>query len=70
MPIQDHQWVNQHEPDCPITKHRKDLLNDLAQDPTNQYLLGAVPEYDEGGDQEVELCICPAMRLFGGEPAS
>ena len=32
----------------------------LEQDPTNAGLLGAVPEYDNGGDQEAENCDCGA----------
>lgn len=51
-------WVNQHDAECPVNDYRTALLADLAEDPTNPYLLGAVPEYDHGGDQELELCEC------------
>lgn len=61
-----HAWVNQHAADCPVTRGRADLLADLARDPHNRVLRGAVPEYDRGGDQEVELCVCPTMERFGG----
>jgi len=67
MPIQDHHWVNKHASDCPITYERKDLLDKLSEDPTNSGLLGAVPEYDEGGDQEVENCTCHLSYWLKGE---
>lgn len=54
----DHTWVNRHDDGCPVTRDRASLLADLAKDPTNPYLLGAVPEYDGWGDQESELCEC------------
>lgn len=54
-------WTNQHDPKCPVTRYRRELLADLARDPGNRYLLGAVPEYDDGGDQEVELCECEVV---------
>ena len=54
----DNLWNTQHSLECEVTKQRANLLAELAQDPDNVYLLGAVPEYDEGGDQEAELCDC------------
>lgn len=56
--MKDHRWTNVHDAKCPVSVSRRNLLADLAKDPTNRYLLGAVPEYDHGGDQEVELCEC------------
>ena len=57
-------WVNQHAPACPVTRHRADLLSLLEADPKNAGLLGAIPEYDGGGDQEVENCTCrPGLVL-------
>jgi len=63
-PMQSHQWVNQHADDCPVTKERADLLDKLGEDPTNPGLLGAVPEYDEEGDQEMENCTCKWGEQF------
>jgi hypothetical protein len=54
------QWDSQHAANCPVTKEREDLLAKLADDPHNPYLLGAIPEYMKGGDQEVENCTCEA----------
>lgn len=51
-------WDREHAADCPVTKERADLLDRLQSDPGNEYLLGAVPEYQAGGDQEVENCTC------------
>lgn len=60
-------WKIEHAPDCSVTKERADLLADIAaaEDPMCgapagrlAYLRGAVVEYDEGGDQEVENCTC------------
>ena len=51
-------WRSEHSVACPVTHWRERLLADLEQDPEDPYLLGAVPEYDEGGDQEAELCTC------------
>jgi hypothetical protein len=50
-------WENEHDPSCPVTEQRIDLLKQLDYEAT-PYLLGAVPEYQAGGDQEVELCEC------------
>ena len=41
-----------------MTDGRRKLRDDLEQRPDDEYLLGAVPEYDGGGDQEAELCTC------------
>lgn len=57
-----HEWTNQHAASCQVTKDRANLLERLANDPGNPYLLGAVPEYDNGGDQEAENCDCGAYR--------
>lgn len=51
-------WKIKHDDDCQVTVDRAGLLAELAADPKNPYLLGALPEYDNGGDQEVELCTC------------
>lgn len=57
-------WENQHDPECPITQERRDLLAALrAAQAANDAgrvaaLEGAVVEYDGGGDQEVEGCTC------------
>ena len=51
-------WRNDHSEGCPVTYWRGRLANDLEPDPENPYLLGAVPEWDEGGDQEAEVCTC------------
>ena len=51
-------WRNEHSEGCPVTYWRGRLANDLEPDPENPYLLGAVPEWDEGGDQEAEVCTC------------
>jgi hypothetical protein len=53
-------WNTQHAPACQVTKERADLLAALENDPTNAGLLGALPEYDNGGDQEAENCDCGA----------
>lgn len=50
-------WENEHDPSCPVTAGRIDLLKEMDYE-TSPYLLGAVPEYQAGGDQEVELCQC------------
>lgn len=63
-------WVVAHDEGCPVTLARASLLADLADDPENPYLLGAVPEYDEGGDQEVELCECGVVRSPIHDPAA
>lgn len=55
-----HVWVNQHSDECPVTHGRRGLLADIEADTGTgrDGLLGAVPEYDGGGDQEAELCTC------------
>lgn len=64
------QWENIHTAECPITSQRADLLREIAQLDVDRgdsgrmaALLGAVPEYDCGGDQEVEGCECGAAWL-------
>ena len=57
-----HEWQNLHAHNCPITSGRTRLLEDLAQDPDNAYLKGAIPEWDAGGDEEAEYCICGGRR--------
>ena len=64
-------WHNQHTDDCAVTVARVSLLAELAASDAEQgdsgrhaYLLGAVPEYDNGGDQEVELCTCSRRWSF------
>ena len=47
---------------------RTSLLKQLAMTPQDKHLLGAVPEYDLGGDQEVELCECDSECLPTGAP--
>jgi len=51
-------WENEHAQDCQVTRDRKSLVEALLRDPSSEYLLGVVPEYDKGGDQEVENCTC------------
>jgi len=51
-------WDNVHDDACPVTGARASLVKELHRNPHDQYLLGAVPEYDHGGDQEAELCTC------------
>ena len=55
------QWATRHTEGCPVTVARASLLADLERDPASPGLLGAVPEYDNGGDQEAELCTCEAV---------
>ncbi len=57
-------WEGTHTEDCPVTVARDGLLRDLQAEPTNPYLIGAVPEYGETGDQTVELCLCGAVPGF------
>lgn len=57
-------WVNEHTPECPVTAGRMKLLDDLDARPGDDYLNGALPEYDNGGDQEVELCTCSRRWSF------
>ena len=59
-----HEWQQEHSPDCPVVRYRADLLLSLATDPNNPYLLGALPEYDNGGDQEAENCTCGHWHPF------
>jgi len=62
--VHGHRWVQKHADDCPIVAQRAALLDDLLADPRNPYLQGAVPEYDEGGDQEAEGCTCGGWHGF------
>jgi hypothetical protein len=52
------EWQNEHAPDCPVTAGRISLAEELERDPENAALLGAVPEWDRGGDEEAEHCAC------------
>ena len=52
------EWQNEHAPDCPVTDGRVGLAGQLERDPENAALLGAVPEWDAGGDEEAEHCAC------------
>jgi len=63
-PAYPHEWQQEHSPDCPVVRYRADLLRELAADPNNPYLLGALPEYDGGGDQEAENCTCGHWHPF------
>jgi hypothetical protein len=64
------QWHVQHADYCPVTSARVGLGVALAASEVgsreHDYLLGAVPEYDLGGDQEVELCTCGRAGRMGG----
>lgn len=53
-------WRSEHGLECPVTYWRERLAADLdqASDTDRPALLGAVIEYDDGGDQEAELCTC------------
>lgn len=66
------EWSTQHADDCPVTRHRAELLVEIGdtQFGTDRmaYLMGAVPEYDLGGDQEVELCTCGTAGRMGPWP--
>lgn len=53
-------WNNSHAEDCPVAVARVDLWRSLNLRPTDEGLLGAMPEYDNGGDREAELCTCYA----------
>lgn len=53
-------WQDEHDGACPVTADRTRLADELQADPQNRYLLGALPEYDGGGDQEAEGCTCGA----------
>jgi hypothetical protein len=55
------QWQNTHRDECPVTTGRRMLSDDLEQRPDDPYLLGAVPEWDRGGDEEAEACTCDAV---------
>lgn len=67
-------WQNEHRSDCPVTEGRASLSKALARDPGDAALLGAVPEWDKGGDEEGEHCNCGmlprACRFCGGEVQS
>jgi hypothetical protein len=52
------EWQNEHAPSCPVTAGRASLADALARDPRDAALLGAVPEWDAGGDEEAEHCTC------------
>lgn len=57
-------WTHQHDPECPVTRDRRNLLIKLAEarkagdETLVRALEGAGIEYDNGGDQEVECCTC------------
>lgn len=57
-------WGNEHGEDCPVAEQRAALLKQLARmepDPADEEfrgLTGALPEYEQGGDQEAEECRC------------
>jgi hypothetical protein len=51
-----------HTADCTARTSREDLVRDLKADPRNRYLLGALIEYDAGGDQDAEVCDCREQR--------
>lgn len=56
-----HEWKNEHDNDCPVTRARADLIAELKRSPSDT-LRGALAEYDNGGDQEVGLCTCGALE--------
>lgn len=47
-----------HKPACAVHGERKTLLEDLAHEPSDEHLLGALIEYYGFGDQEAEVCTC------------
>lgn len=62
-------WANIHSPTCDVTKARAMLVVDLQEAMIGEgdrsqvpYLIGALIEYDHGGDEEAEICNCDFMK--------
>lgn len=58
-------WNNAHHETCEVTKERAGLesavrnaFNGGEREGDIEYLIGAWREYDNGGDEERELCTC------------